>query len=166
MSSTPPILPKLSEADRTPVLDSLLEYIQWQSSRLSALEDEVQQLKGQTRKPRFQSSDMDKHTDDDKDDSNSGGSDDEAPRKRKRRQKKANLAVHEEQVIQPADIPGGSRFKGYRDILVQDLMIQPHTIRYRLAQYETTDGHYISGTLPTGIRGKHWGSTLHSFILY
>ena len=63
-------------------------------------------------------------------------------------------------------IPEGSRFKGYRDILIQDIIIQAHTTRYRLAQYKTPNGSYISGRLPDGIQGKHWGSTLRSFILY
>ena len=55
-------------------------------------------------------------------------------------------------------------FKGYRDIIVQDLVIHPHTIRYRLAEYETRAG-YVVTQLPESIRKGHWGVTLQSFVL-
>ena len=49
---------------------------------------------------------------------------------------------------------------------MQDLVIQLHNTRYRLAQYETADGSYVTGQLPAGIRDGHWGQDLHSFILH
>ncbi len=70
-----------------------------------------------------------------------------------------------QKIVQPDDIPEGARFKGYQDIIIQDIVIAPHNTRYRLAQYETKEGHYVTGQLPKGITG-HWGSTLHSYILY
>jgi len=173
MKPTRPILPKLSTEDRTPVVDSLLEFIQWQATRLEDLENEIQGLKQQTKKPRFKASGMDDQTngDEDKEGEKDQPSGKESQgngnqQKRPRRKKKVTLVVHDEKIIQPDSLPDNSCFKGYRDILVQDLVIQPHTTRYRLAQYETPNGTYISGQLPGGIRGKHWGSTLHSFILY
>ena len=63
-------------------------------------------------------------------------------------------------------MPEGSTFKGYRDVVVQDLVIKSHNTCYRLAQYETADGHYVTGKLPAGIRDGHWGKELNSLILY
>jgi hypothetical protein len=41
-----------------------------------------------------------------------------------KRSKTASLIIHEEQVIAPAEpVPEGSRFKGYRDVVVQDRVI-------------------------------------------
>jgi hypothetical protein len=40
-----PSLPIISENERTPLIDLLLEIIQWQEQRLSDLEDEIQDLK-------------------------------------------------------------------------------------------------------------------------
>ncbi len=82
-----------------------------------------------------------------------------------KRNKTQDLELHEEQILEPDFLTAGARFKGYRDIIVQDLIIRAHNIRYRLAEYETSEG-YIVASLPTGIRNLHWGSTLHSFILY
>jgi hypothetical protein len=132
MSSKKPNI-SVSENERTPLIDTLLEFIQWQEQRISHLEDEIQDLKKETKKPKFKSSHMDEGTEDEM-------SDDDKKKKKLRRKKKNTLEIHDEKIIQPADIPEGARFKGYRDIIVQDILIAPHTIRYRLAQYETKEG--------------------------
>jgi hypothetical protein len=158
MSSNKPDFPSIPENERTPLIDMLLELIQWQEQRISDLEDEIQDLKKETKRPKFKSSKMDKKTEDE---------DTEGKKKKKkpRRKKKQNLEVHNEKIIQPDNIPEGTHFKGYQDIIVQDIVITPHNTRYRLAQYETKEGKYITGQLPKGITG-HWGSTLRSYILY
>ena len=161
MSSTKPNFPSIPEDERTPLIDSLLEIIQWQGQRISDLENEIQDLKKQTKKPKFESSKMDEKTE------NKNKKDNKKDNKKKkpRRKKKTNLNVHDEKVIQPDSIPEGARFKGYKDIIVQDIVIRAHNTRYLLAQYETESGRYITAQLPKGITG-HWGSTLHSYLLY
>ncbi len=157
MKSPKPKLPPIPEDEHTPLLDALLELVNWQAQYIEELEDEIQKLKKETRKPKPKPSTMDKET----------GSEDETKRKEtERRKKTSNLKVDEEHVIEPDDIPEGARFKGYRDIIVQDLVIGTHNTRYRLAEYETADGKYITGQLPPGIHKGHWGNTLHSFMLY
>jgi hypothetical protein len=75
--------------------------------------------------------------------------------------------IHEEKVIAPAEpVPEGSRFKGYRDVVVQDLVIRAHNTRYRLERWETPDGGTLRGELPVAVRGGHLGVTLVSYILY
>ena len=56
MSPLKPNFPDIPEAERTPVIDALLELLKWQSDRIEQLEDEIQKLKQETRKPKFESS--------------------------------------------------------------------------------------------------------------
>jgi transposase len=62
MNSVKPLLPTISDADRTPLVDALLELLQWQSDRIEKLEDDIHRLNKQTRKPKFKSSKMDQQT--------------------------------------------------------------------------------------------------------
>ena len=82
MSSNKPNFPSIPEDERTPLIDMLLEFIQWQAQRISDLEDEIQDLKKETKKPKFESSKMDENTEDE-------ASEDK---------KKKNLEVHDHTV--------------------------------------------------------------------
>ena len=77
-----------------------------------------------------------------------------------RRSKKGNLKIDETQIIQPEEIPEGSRFKGYQDRVIQDITFQTHNICYRLAEYTTSEGLTIVGQLPDGIQGGSFGKSL------
>lgn len=163
---TIPPIPTILPEETTPlvlqllaIIDALVGGYRQQAEDLQHMRDEIAILKGEKPKPTLQPSALDKHTDDDdtaEDDTRRPGSD--------KRKKTATLTIHEECIVQPKEpIPTGSVFKGYRDYTVQDLRIEPHTIRYRLAVWLTPDGTLLSGTAPqTG----HFGNTLKSYILY
>jgi hypothetical protein len=81
----------------------------------------------------------------------------------RKKPKASQLAIHEERII-PAAVPAGSRFKGYEDFLIQDLIVRPHGVRIRRERWLTPDGRTIVAPLPSGILG-HFGPDLHRYVL-
>jgi Transposase IS66 family len=84
-------------------------------------------------------------------------------RERGVRGKVGRLAVHEERVIK-ADVPAGSRFKGYQDFVVQDLVLRPHVVRVRRERWLTPDGRTVVAPMPADVVG-HFGPELRRFVL-
>ena len=122
----------------------------------AALRDEIARLKGLKGRPVIKPSGMEKKA--------AERRKTKERRKQGRRGKKnARLRIDEERVVE-AEVPAGSRFKGYEDYLVQDLLVRPHTVRYRRERWVTPDGRHVVAPLPAGIAG-HFGPELRRFVL-
>lgn len=166
-------LPPICAEEATPLvqilvamIEALVEENQRQAEELQRMRDEIAVLKGEKAKPKFKSSKMDEKTDKAGEDEAGDGEQKKRPGSEKR-SKTAKLVIHEDQVIAPdAAVPARSRFKGYRDFVVQGLVIQAHTIRYRLECWQTPDGDLLLGRLPDALQGRHFDSVLCSYILY
>jgi hypothetical protein len=118
------------------------------------LRDEVARLKGQKGKPPIGPSRLNKK--------------EQRKRHRRRRRSRPAHAIDRTEVVKAVGVPEGSRFKGYSDFDVQELVIKTETIRYRVENWYTPEGKLISGVLPVArvVAGSHFGPTLQSFILY
>jgi len=163
MTSPKPELPHISDADRTPLVDVLLELLAWQQKRMDELEQEILKLKGETTRPTIKPSKMDKGAADDGNEDNSAAS---KQKKGPKRSKTEHLKINATVTVEPDKIPDGSRFKGFREVVVQDIVFETFNTCYRLAQYQTPDGRYVSGQLPDTLNGCHFGNNLIGFILY
>jgi hypothetical protein len=120
----------------------------------AALREEIARLKGLKGRPKIKPSGMERAT--------------SAPAspvktKRSKRGTTAKRVIHEERVL-AISAPPGSRFKGYEDIVVQDLRLEARVIRYRRQRWLTPDGRTLVAPLPAGIEG-HFGPELKRFVL-
>ena len=178
-------LPSIAESQRTPLVEQLLEQIESlleknreQAEHIQQLRDEIAVLKGQKAKAKFKPSGLDTETgpdgdaNSDEDGDDSGGAHGTGGGKRKRagsskRRKTQHLRIHETLKVAPKlPVPAGSRFKGYRDFIVQDLRIEPHNTCYRLEVWQTPDGERLLGELPASLNGGHFGAELRRYMLY
>ena len=120
------------------------------------LKDEVARLKELPRRPPDRPSGMEQST----------AAEQTNKKSRSRRRRGATLAriAITQEVVLPATPPVGSRFKGYDDIVVQDLDLRAQATRYRRERWTTPSGETVSGALPAGIVGG-FGPELQRFIL-
>src|SRR5271155_3595891 len=131
-----------------------------------ALKDEIAVLKGQKPRPKIRPSRMEDGTDRDRKPGDKRSSKGEKrPRNGGDRSlRTADLTIDEEKVLKPEELPAGSRFKGRKRYVVQDLEIRSHVIRYHRERYVTPDGRSVIAPLPPGILG-HYGPTLVAYVL-
>lgn len=69
-------------------------------------------------------------------------------------------------MVKAENVPEGSRFKGYEDFFVQELVIKSVTTRYRKEKWLSPSGELITGKLEHESDNPHFGPTLCSFVLY
>src|SRR3954447_16378630 len=141
-------------------LEALVERLLAENAALrgvvAELRAEVATLKGVKRRPEVKPSGMEKGTEP----ATAGTGRSRGTRARK----VGRLTVHEERVVAAADVPAGSRFKGYEDFLVQDLVLRPHVLRLRRERWLTPDGRTVTAPMPAGVVG-HFGPELRRFVL-
>ncbi len=150
----PPVLSALSRPELEALLVELFGEIAALKQMNSDLREEVARLKGMKGRPTIKPSGMDMGTEPSKPGK---------PEKQRGRGKVTPRVGIEEKVIE-AEVPPGSRFKGYQPFLVQDLAIAVNATCYRRERWVTPDGRTILAPLPDGIDG-HFGPELRRFVL-
>ena len=124
------------------------------------LKDEIARLKHLPPRPPQKPCGMEKATD-----RPEGGaeSDEDGASKRRRGPGVSRLSIDRTETLS-VEAPGGSRHKGFEDIIVQDLVLKAETTRYRGERWETPDGERLIAPLPAGIVGG-CGPHLHRLVL-
>ena len=153
----PADLDDFSPGDLKSLVLKLFEEVAELRRTVAAQRDEIIRLKGGPGRPNIKPSGMDKATEP-KASPTAGG---EARRKGS---KTSKLSIHEERTVKVATPPQGSRFKGYTNFVVQDLVIRPHVVNFRCERWQTPDGASMTAPLPAGITG-HFGPELRRFVL-
>ena len=124
-----------------------------------AVKDELARLKNLPPRPPQKPSGMDKATDQpDSQAKDKGG------RSTKRRGCNLDKLTITQTIEVKVDAPAGSRHKGYDEIVVQDLVLNPLVTRYRRERWETPDGKTVVAPLDPGIVGGY-GPHLHRVVL-
>jgi hypothetical protein len=171
-------IPVIPEEEQTPVVKGLLglleqfaERLPEQDEEIARLKDEISILKGEKTRPPCKPSKLNSQTDPDRPENDKSDAEgNREPKKRAGSSEKAKhgqLTLQENQCVAPQEaIPKGSRFTGYRDVVVQELAIHAHHTRYRLARWVTPEGEVLTGELPAALNNRHFGAQLISSIRY
>jgi len=155
------------------VLQRLLNHIEGLTAELNALRaenqrlrDEMARLKGEQGKPTIQA--------------NRAPAQAGAPVPRKEPQSKssglagqglprhARIQIDREEVIRldRSQLPTDVEHRGYREVVVQNLLFTTDTVRYRLERlYARSTGQLYEASLPAALQGQSFGSELQAFVL-
>jgi hypothetical protein len=150
--ASPGDLDALSPTELKALVLELLGKVAALEQTVAAQREEIARLKGLKGRPALKPSGMEK------------ASEPKPPGSRKGRRGPVRPRVAVEDQVIAASVPPGSRFKGYADFVVQDLVLQARCIRYRRERWLTPDGQLIVAPLPSGVDG-HVGPELRRFVL-
>src|SRR4051812_41811097 len=123
-------LSELSRGDLEALTERLLAENAALKQVVADLRAEIVRLKGVTGRPAIRPSGMEQKTE----------PTDKTGKRGAKQRKTGQLVIDEERLIK-VDVPAGSRFKGYEDFIVQDLVLRPHVVRIRRERWLTPDGH-------------------------
>ncbi len=137
--------------------ESLAEAAQLREER-QRLRDEVARLKGEQGQPRI----LPKRP------QHSSEQERRVPRGERRRQATAAQVridrTETRQVEEP--LPPDAEFKGYAEVVVQEVRLETDTVQFRLAKYHApSTGKSYQASLPAGYTG-HFGPGLRTLVLY
>jgi hypothetical protein len=117
-----------------------------------ALKDEIARLKNLPPRPPFKPSGMEKATQPRP----------TGPGRRPGRGAKRDRVTRE--VTLRAEVPPGSRFKGYKTVVRRDLILTAEVVRYKRERWVTPEGQTIIAPLPLGVTGG-FGPGVQRFCL-
>jgi hypothetical protein len=126
-------LDRLSHTELKDLVLKLLAEVAELRRTVAAQRDEIARLKGGSGRPTIKPSGMDKATEPKA--SSAAGN-----KPGHKGSKSSKLTIHEERTVELMAPPQGSRFKGYTDYVVQDLIIRPHVVNFRCERWQTANG--------------------------
>jgi transposase len=75
-----------------------------------------------------------------------------------------HVEVDEVRTLDADDLPDDARFLGYREVVVQDIVFERHTVRYRLKRYYSPSEQRFFEA-PSPCDGSGYGASLRAFVL-
>lgn len=180
MKKLPPF-PEVPVDEQTPcvvallgIMEKLRATIQQQGEEIGRLKDEIALLKGEKARPKIKPSRMEPEANREakagtESESTPSGdtTEEEAPKRpgSAKRSKTAEIEIHRKIRCPPAEVPAGSRFRGYEPYVVQELVLEACNTRFLVECWQTPEGEYLRGELPEWVDG-HFGSKVKATVLY
>jgi hypothetical protein len=135
---------------------NLVEALKTENQKLreqvQRLRDEINRLKGEQGKPNIRPNKKKRASSD-----HSSERERHKPKKRKKRRKLDRVKIDrvEELDVEPERLPADAKFKGYEEVVVQDLDIRTDNVLFRKKKYHSeSEGKTYLAELPLGYKGQ------------
>jgi hypothetical protein len=133
------------------VVEDLQATVRQLQAEVQRLRDEINHLKGEQGKPDFKAKRPGKSTD------HSSETERRKPRAWHKTSKQEQIQIDREEMltVDPAQLPADAEFKGYEDVVVQDIVIRTDNILYRKEKYYSpSERRTYLAALPPGYHGQ------------
>ncbi|RPJ72701.1 MAG: hypothetical protein EHM20_07285 [Alphaproteobacteria bacterium] len=144
------------------IIEILSEENVTQNAEIQMLRDEINLLKGEQTKPNIRGSKKNN------DISSESERKQRTPQKnRETNSRKDKLEIHQTETckIDRSTLPEDAVFKGYRPVVIRDIIVKPWNIMYLIELfYSSSENKMYSGKLPNSVKGE-FGAGLITFIL-
>src|SRR3990167_595305 len=145
------------------MVEDLLDSNKKLTSRVQQLEDEVNRLKGEHGRPGFKA--KTKYRFDISSEQERNNLINTLPKQSKHKKHKIIISRIQDCTVDKSTLPSDAIFKGYKTVIVQDLIISPSNIEFKKEVYYSPSlGKNIMTELPAGYSGE-FGPNIKSLIL-
>lgn len=145
------------------VVSRLVEEVSAQKKKVEELEAELRRLKKLPKKPKIEASKLDEEP---------PGEEQSAKEEKKKRpgsekrSKKKDLPIDEYRKLEVEGVGPGWRFCGYKDYVVQSIVVCRNNICYQREVYLTPEGERVVASLPWGVQGHDFGEELRRYVIH
>lgn len=145
------------------VVSRLVEEVSAYKEKVEELEAELRRLKKLPKKPKIEASKLDEEPPGEE----KPASEEEKKRPGSdKRKKKKDLPIDEYREVKVEGVGPGWRFLGYRDYVVQSIVVRRNNICYRREVYLNAEGERVTAKLPWGVQGHDFGEELHRYVIH
>ncbi len=147
-------------------IETLVADLNEAQAEIQRLRDEIARLKGEKGKPKIKAN---------RSPGQAGDTDHRPKRKSKSRAasgqrvpRKERIKIDREEVIKldRSQLPPDVEHRGYRDVIVQNIVFKTDSVRYRLERvYSKSAGRLYEASLSEALRGQSYGSELQAFVI-
>jgi len=130
------------------------------------LRDEIARLKGEKGKPKIKANRPSKQAADGKPQPERKSKSGAASGQRVPRRERIKIDREEVVKLDRSQLPPDVAHRGYRDVIIQNIIFKTDNVRYRLERvYSESQSQLYEASLPEALRGQSYGSELHAFVI-
>ena len=151
------------------IIETIFQSKEKLKKEIQKLKDEINHLKGEQGKPEIKGKNSNRgNSNHSSEEERKDNSKESGKKKRNRNSRNINIKIDREEIcrVDKNIIPKDAQLKGYREYIVQDIIITTDNVKYkREIFYSPSTGKTYTGKLPDGVEGKgEFGIGIRSLI--
>lgn len=135
-------------------------------AEMQRMRDEIARLKGEKGKPNIKANCTSGQTT--QDDAQPERESKQHRASSQRIPRKERIKIDREEIVKlnRSQLPSDVKHRGYRDVVIQNIIFTTDNVRYRLERLRSeSEGQFYEASLPKALQGQSYGSELQAFVI-